>query len=119
MPTALFLGIFALTLALDGLMILLLKSVAVPILPAVLLGSLAAIFVLAYVLTGFSKERPHRLQLFIAGLSLLVGDAVCILLVARNPLLHWPAAWVAGSLAAALLCGIGQWKTRNIMKAEK
>lgn len=48
-------------------------------------------------------------------ISLLVSYGVFTLLLQRNPILQWPLAFAAATLAAFFLSLIGYWRTRCIV----
>ena len=113
MTFARFISVQITCMALDAFVTwMLLSQVGVPVLLGKTLSSLlAAAFAILYLRRpGVLASTSRFILTSITLISLLVSFGIFTLLLVRNPMLQWPLALVAASVAALLLSLIGYWR---------
>ncbi len=113
MTFARFISVQITCMALDAFVTwMLLSQIGVPVLLGKTLSSLlAAAFAVLYLRRPRVIASTSRFILTsITLISLLVSYGIFTLLLLRNPMLQWPLALIAASVAALLLSLIGYWR---------
>ncbi|WHA42950.1 hypothetical protein [Agrobacterium larrymoorei] len=117
MKTVSFLLFYAACAAVDaGLTWLFLWSGEISVLVARAFGAASAITCFVFVQRRFLKKRPvgPLLAGSIGTVSTIVSYGLFALLLSRNPLLQWYVPFLAATLAALILCGLGYWRASKI-----
>lgn len=117
MKTVSFLLFYAACAAVDaGLTWLFLWSGEISVLVARALGAAGAIMCFVFFQRHFFKKRPvgPLLAGSIGIVSTIVSYGLFALLLFRNTLLQWYVPFLAATLAALILCGLGYWRASKL-----